>query len=312
MTNPASTEPTTVAKPAATAPKTPRRKRNERSSRAGHGLTPAKMAALQAVAESKFLSTEQVAALRGWSGKTARLHLRDLFDLGLLDRMAVPGVLVGTRALLAPFVHYPTADGLRALETWGMLPDHALRPSAYRPALTAFLAHELAVRDGLVWMTAAARSVPGHAVEKWDCSAGLAAFGTAVDAVFVYRVRPGEQRALIAGFLEADMGTERGTSGGRYDRWAAKLRSYGELFSEQSRETIFKLTGRRSNACLAVTVTDAARAVWIRERARGTPVAERLWIAVRDDLKGAGAEAPVWLAPDGEYRPFVPPSGERG
>ncbi|WP_394796348.1 replication-relaxation family protein [Armatimonas sp.] len=201
---------------------TERRKRFERAPKAAHCLTPLKVRALVLIAESRFLSTPQVAGLMGISEHAVRGHLRDLYDMGLTNVVAIPGSAVGSKALIAPKVHYPSAEGIKQLKQLAVLPDAALKPGGYSPEQFMFLGHELAVRDMLVYLTRLARENEGHEVERWDSSKGLQTDSVRPDAVFVYRY--GETH--MAGILEADMGTERGTAGDRFDRWAQKAQAY--------------------------------------------------------------------------------------
>lgn len=266
---------------------TERRKRFERS-QAAHSLTPLKVRALTLVAESRFLSTPQVAGLMGLSDHAARGHLRDLYDMGLTDVVAVPGVSVGSTALLSAKIHHPTRKGIEELEALGTLPASA-KSQGYSPTQFAFLAHELAVRDTLVWLTRLARAHDGHAVERWDCSGSLQQGAVRPDAVFVYRY--GE--TFMAGVLETDMGTERGNSGDRLDRWAQKAQGYAALFASET--GLRALTGA-PRARLVVTVSSESRAQWVA--ARLAPVAKHAWIGVR------GHEE-TWTRGDGTRRPFL-------
>lgn len=281
---------------------------------AEHALTGLKLDALHLVAESRFLSTAHVEVMMGWSEKTARGHLRDLYDLGLTDRLPVAGALLGTKALLSHNVHYPTARGLKALERVGMLPDGPRRRTDLRPS--GYLAHELAVRDVLAWLTASARSA-GHRVEKWDCSESLDAFGVRPDAAFAYRVAepgPSDTGSVLAGLVEVDRGTERSASG-RSDRWARKIDAYARLFSPEEKERMRALTGYR-NAVLLVTVPDRARGNWIGKRIEGTAMDRFTLVAVHSELLSPKDKdgkrppvpdvyAPLWEDHSGRLRPLL-------
>ncbi|MGC4044798.1 MAG: replication-relaxation family protein [Armatimonas sp.] len=275
-----------------------RRKRFERAAKAAHSLTPLKVHALRLLSESRFLSTPQVAGIMGISDHAARGHLRDLYDMGLTDVVAVPGVAVGSKALIAAKVHYPTKLGLSELDSLGSLPEGA-KAQGYSPRQFSFLAHELAVRDMLVALSRYARENEGHSVARWDCSGNLQASAVHPDAVFWY----GIDGKRIAGILEADMGTERGSSGDRFDRWHQKIQAYEALLG--SEEELRGLTGS-PRARLVVTVPDEARAAWIASRLEDTPVARSAWIGVREELAKRSVYDEVWQRPGGAYQAFCP------
>jgi DNA-binding CsgD family transcriptional regulator len=283
-----------------------RKRRFERAARADHPLTGIKLEVLRTVAESRFLSTPQVAALAGLSPKSSRDHLRDLFDMGLLDVVPVPqAAFGGSPFTLAAKVHVPTRKGIEALDQFGIAPPDAGKAPVSVTRHYSFLAHELAVRDVLVWLTRSARANPGHAVERWACVGELRALDRRVDAAFAYRFSPDENGPAVGGLVEADMGTERGTSGGASDRWAEKLAGYAAVFEQPTRDAVISLTGL-TRARLVVTVPTQERADWIARRAAGTPVERYTWVAVRQELEAADVYAPVWLRPDGSRQPFVP------
>lgn len=258
-----------------------RRKRFERAAAEAGAPTAAQLDVLYLLAENRFLSTAQVEIALGRSDKTAREHLRRLFDLKLADRMAVAGALVGSGALLAHNVHFPTVAGLRALERVGReVPGEKRRSGGLSP--TGYLGHELAVRDVWAFLSASAARNPGHLLETWDCSSRLDVGGVYADAVFAYRAAESGPGSVLAGFVEADMGTQRATSG-RGDRWGAKAEAYAKLFSPESVPLRKALTGYL-NGVLLVTVPDAERAQWVRRRLAGTPAAPYALVAVRSEL----------------------------
>ncbi len=259
-----------------------------------------KLEALRLVAESRFLSTPQVAGLLGVSLKSARDHLRDLLDMQLVRPVGVPGVALGMRALVGPTIYVARKEGLRVLEEVGLLPPEAKRPPSYGPEQYQFLAHELSVRDVLVWLSLSARKL-GHSVSRWDCSGGLQVGSTKADALFTYDIGG----KGVVGIVEADLGSERGTSTSRADRWATKVAAYSELFKEENWEKLQALTGAPV-ARLVVTVPDGERAEWILRRLSGTPVAADTWIAVRGDLEGSDVYSSVWRKADGSCSSFVP------
>lgn len=271
----------------------PRRRRFERGD-ANHPLTTAKLGVLRLVAESRFLSTPQVAALAGLSEKAARDHLRDLFDLGLTEAVPMPRVaLDGAVFGLAAKLHVATRKGMDTAEVDG-------KPAKITPAMYAYLSHELCVRDVLVWLDAAARRRQEERVLRWNCGSVPAVQGIKPDAVFTYEF--GERDSLVSGMVEVDMGTERG---GRFDRWAAKIAGYAALFADEDRMGVESLTGTE-RARLVVTVPTQRRADWVLERCNGTAAEPFTWVAVRSELAGADMHAPVWRRADGSRRGFEP------
>jgi hypothetical protein len=267
-------------------------------------VTPLKMEVLRQVAEQRYLTTRQVAAVMGSSAVAVRHHLRDLQQWRLLRRVPVHGAAVGSAALLSDDLHLATAEGIKTLRRAGLVGREV---TAGEPASVAFLAHELEVRDFLGWLCGSARANPGHAVERWSCVRPPCLFGTVPDAVFHYRFRPGETASTVAALLEADRGTEHGAAGGRTDRWASKLAAYATAFREEGRAALRAATDAPVARVVAVA-PDVARAEWIVRRAADTAAAPFVWAAAKTELAGSDASAPVWLRPDGSRQPFVPPA----
>lgn len=273
-----------------------------------HPVTARKAAVLALVAESQFLATHQAAALLGITAKGARDHLLDLRRHGLLESERTYGPDMGLDAPFGPMVHWVTPAGRRFLRRRGMLPEGAGREPSYGPRSKGFVGHEAAVRDLLVWLTVSARtlSAEGHAVAQWSVGQGIAFGAARPDAAFVYRVAGEPRPASVVGVLECDMGTQTAADGGRSDRWAQKLKAYGEAYAAAER------TGdRAAHARLVVTVGTAARAEWVVGRLRESgAVARRAWVAVRGDLGGdggwTGVRDAVWLRPDGTRAAFAP------
>jgi hypothetical protein len=273
-----------------------KRQRFVRAKDAEHKLTPVKLHALQTIAQSGFLATDQVRDIHGWSPKTANGHLRDLFDMGLLDRMPVPGSLTGSSSVLEANLHYPTPAGLKELAKWGLAPERET------PVVLKHLAHALAIRDTVVWLSRSARTHPGHALEVWNCGTAIALGSIYMDALFSYRfANPG----VVIGFLETDTGSERGISGGQGDRWAAKLSAYSAAYEDPNRVAIRALTGSR-NARLVITVPTKERGLWIAERLVDTPIAEFAWIVQLPTLAKSDLYSAIWLRPTGEVTSFLP------
>lgn len=281
-------------------------------------LTPTKVEMLRWLAEMRFLSLPQLARLccpaerRDLSEKSARRHMRELFDAGLADvlpvsraALAPPGAPNDASLLYgsAPNVYAPTAQGLRLLIRAGVIGEElTTRPTpAYGPKNSLFLAHELAVRDVRVWLELSARS-GGHEVERWrdgeEAAIGLdrPPFSVRPDAWFAYRMR----KVVLVGLVEVDRGTERGDR-----RWGEKVNAYGALFVGSQLSSV---TGY-INARVLVFCPEARRrdalAALITDRAGG--IAGRFWLAEHTVLARAGLEERVWRrATESGPEPLVP------
>src|SRR5206468_1176091 len=94
---------------------------------------------------------------------------------------------------------------------------------------SAYIGHELAIRDFRIWAELSARHHPGHQLERWrdGAAAEIRLPRTQrprvlrADSWFEYRIG---ERSLIS-FLEIDRSTERGSK-----RWLEKLAAYQALF----------------------------------------------------------------------------------
>lgn len=287
-----------------------RKRRFERAAKSDHPLTGKKLDVLQTIAESRFLSTPQVAGIMDMSEKAARDHLRDLFDLGLLDVLPVPQLaLGGSPFTLAAKVHVATRKGIDALNQIGIiLPLDVAKTAAQAVPQYSFLAHELAVRDTFVWLVRSTRANPDHVIERWSCAGDLRVLDRRVDALFVYALSPEANAPVVVGLIEADMATERGTSGGATDRWSEKFAGYAAVFAQDDRTALRTLTGGFTRARLVVTVPTKARAEWVARRAAGTGVESYLWVAVRQDMESADVHSPIWLRTSGSDAAFIPKS----
>ena len=282
-------------------------------------LTPTKWEMLMYLAELRFLSLPQLARLccpavrRDLSEKSARRHMRALFDAGLVDvlpvsRAALAPPDAGNDASLlhgsAPNVYGPTKEGLRLLVRAGRTGEDLAGRSApsFGPRNTLFLAHELLVRDVRVWLEECARQ-NGHAVERWeDGEAAAIPLGgqgalrfVRPDAWFAYRMG----KVVLVGLVEADRGTERGDR-----RWREKLDAYAALYAGAA---LREATGY-VNARVLVLCPDARRRDGLAEligREDGG-LANRFWLAERSALSFSQLSVPVWRRPGGCLLPLVP------
>jgi len=285
-------------------------------------LTPTRTEILRFLAELRFLSLPQIARLCCPAGrpdlsqKSARRHMRALFDADLVDVLAVsraalapPGTPNDASLLYgsAPNVYTLAARGLEALHRAGLTdkPDVTRKKPAYGPRNSLFLAHELAVRDVRVWLEAAAREGE-HALEYWRDGEAAAirvsqaqpAFAARPDAWFVLRLG----KAVLVGLVEVDRGTERGDR-----RWQEKLKAYEMLFSGGLLPAV---TGY-VNARVLVVCPDAQRrdaiAGLIAQQADPALVA-RFWLAGRDALERLDLGRADWRQADSALlRALVPP-----
>lgn len=313
-------------------------------------LTPAKLRLLGYLAECRILSLPQLAWLndcanlytqssaatkgapapRGASAreKSARRHLRALFDAGLVDVLPVsraalaslnePAHALNDARLLfgsAPNVYAPTRAGLRLLYEAGRIdPEIRDRPlPAYGPRNGLFLAHELRVRDMRVWLERCVASAGAPAetdlrVDRWrdgsEASICLEGSGQArtseqrkrISVAAPRRVSPDAWFVLrlgaagvLVGLVEVDRGTERGTR-----HWDEKLAGYAALFA--GGPSALKVATGYERARLLVVTPDARRrdhlaeCVWQRSReALGVPwLAGRFWLAEEGALLAQG------------------------
>ena len=272
-----------------------RRRRYARSSPspACVSLTPVRVEMLRHLALLRFLSLPQIAKLccpserQSLSEKSARRHMRALFDSGLVD------VLPVSRAALAPFdapndasllygsapnVYAPTPNGMETLHRAGLidLPVAGRKKASYGPKNSLFLAHELAVRDVYVWLRTVANS-GGHALEAWhDGEEAAIPLGRTSaplfvrpDAWFVLRL----QQLVLVGLVEVDRGTERGDL-----RWREKFDAYAALFNGGHLSAV---TGYVNARVLVVTPSERRRdklAETVTKSAEAG-LASRFWIS---------------------------------
>jgi len=300
-----------------------RRKRYERSPSQETiiGLTPTKVQILRFLAELRFLSLPQLAKLScpserpDLSEKSARRHMRALFDAGLVDVLPVPRAALAPQGATndatllygsAPNIYAPTKAGLELLRRAGMIGDAEERRTvpAYGPKNGLFLAHELAVRDVRVWLEGCARS-GGHEVECWrdgeEAAIGIGRsqppFSVRPDAWFVYRLGA----TVLVGLVEVDRGTERG---GR--RWGEKLEAYWTLFVDHkalrgatgyvnARVLVFCPGGRRRDQLAELIGTSAE-----------PPLAQRFWLTDQGYVGQPDVTLPLWKQPGSAHmRPLV-------
>ena len=280
---------------------------------------------LRYLAELRFLSLPQMARLccpaerRDLSEKSARRHLRSLFDAGLVDVLPVsraalaPPDAKNDASLLhgsAPNVYAPTREGLRLLvrpatrgRTW--LGD---APS-YGPKNTLFLAHELLVRDVRVWLEECART-NGHAVERWED-------GEAAAIPLDGRGHPrssGRTPGSPTGWARScwwGWWRRTGAPSGADRRWREKLEAYAALYAGAA---LREATGY-VNARVLVVCPDARRRdrlaaslpEWSQQTGLPTELLERIWLVERGALAGTNLGEATWRRTgSGAQWPLVP------
>src|SRR5579872_4752287 len=89
-----------------------------------HPLTPLKLKLLLILAECQILTIPQLAGMTSMSRKAVQLHMRDLFDLGLVARVGIPRSALADLespndpSLLwgrAPTIYHLSKDGAKEL-----------------------------------------------------------------------------------------------------------------------------------------------------------------------------------------------------
>lgn len=286
-------------------------------------VTPPKRALLEAVARLEVASLPQLARLTGPSEQSARRHLRELFDHGLVRVIPVSrfvladGEAANDASLLfgsAPNIYTLTRRGARELERVGGRPPERLR-ERYGPRNTYFLAHELGIRDVRVWLELTARRHPGHTLERWEdggaAEISLESPATVTlpggksgvlrkvlpDAWFVYRLPAG----VLVGFVEVDRGTERGER-----RWGQKLAAYTRLLTSGE---LKRVTGYHRARILTFTPAAARREVLARFIERDAPpeTVASFWFTAPDGWSAPDFSTPCWRrGGTTELQPLLP------
>ena len=292
-------------------PNATRRHRFKRTPLQGRvSLSTTALRLLQAIAAYDLLTGPMAARAAGIAIKTARPHLRMLFDAGVIDVLAVsraalsdpmavgdPSLALGT----APNLVRPTRAGLKLLVKLGLL--DTIPPASTRAAPSdRFLAHCLLVKDVRLYLECAARGTNGCALMDWR--EGQAAVidlkrlepprYLRPDAWFTLRLARAGGAAVLVGLVEADRGTERLTVQG--GRWVQKLQAYAALFDSG----LLKATTGYVNARILVVVPDAPRRDRLAQfiAAQAAPsLSARFWLAERSVLEQPDLTRPVWQRP---------------
>ena len=284
-----------------------------------HPLTPHKLRLLRWVAQCRLLTVPQLAGLSDASAKSVMGHMRDLFDLGLVERAGVPrAALADVEAdnvpdLLwgrAPTIYTLSREGAALLVQTGLVEREAVKElPVYGPKNTLFLAHELGVRDVRVWLERCRRVHNHLGVTRWtDGTRAIVSLGRDTyprevrpDAWFLYAF----QDAVLAGFVEVDRGTERAPL-----RWQDKFAQYAALIVGQA---IPQLTGQKQGRVLVVASTPPRRDTLAEHIATLLPGSgvppDRFWIGERRLLANADLRAAAWRVPGREG--LVPLVSER-
>ena len=292
-------------------------------------LTPTRVEMLRYLAELRFLSLPHIARLccpssrQDLSQKSARRHMRALFDAGLVDvlpvsraALAPPDVLNDASLLYgsAPNVYALTACGLETLHRAGLADRQEVsrKKPTYGPKNSLFLAHELAVRDVRVWLECFSKNREGALrVLHWrhgpDAVIELGRYKSSQqvrpDAWFVLRLTHGDNPTVLVGLIEVDRGTERGNR-----HWQKKLVAYEALFAgDRLRET----TGYRNARVLVTTLGEVRRDGLATCLASGasSALASRFWLTTQAALDQDGLTDQTWRVPGRlELLPLIPTS----
>jgi hypothetical protein len=274
-----------------------------------HPLTPHKLCLLRWVAECGLLTVAQLSGLSDLSEKSVRGHMRDLFDLGLVDRIGVPRAALAdvgapnSPSLLwgrAPAVYSLSRLGIRCLGDSGLLdPPRPPCFERYGPKNHLFLAHEVEIRDVRVWLERLRWTYAHPGVSRWFSGSDAKAGPARPDAWFVYEM----PSATLVAFVEVDRGTERSPS-----RWREKFRNYEKLLTGS---TVSDLTGY-SQARVLVIAPDARRrddiGSVITACLPGSSIQpDRFWLSAKGVMKDASFTEGVWRVPGRpELMPMVP------
>ena len=275
-----------------------------------HPLTPLKLAALEWVGELRVCTPVQIARVTRLTLKSAREHLRNLYDMGLVERIGIPRAALADPeqaldpALLygrAPTIYTLTREGAKVLVQQGLAePEHVRDIPRYGPGNSFHLAHTLAIKDVAVWLEVVAKSYGHEGLEDWREGKAAVVGNAWPDALFLYRL----PAAVLVGLLEVDRGTERG------DRWwKEKFARYAAIFRS---DLILEATGQKT-ARVIVVAPSARRRDGISALLSGLLLGadvppERFWIAERAVLAGTDLSAPVWRVAGFEgLHPLVKP-----
>ncbi len=295
-------------------------------------LTPQKVAILKFLSECRLLSLPQLACLCCPSEQSARRHLRELFDAGLVGVIAVsraalsPSEAANDARLLygsAPNIYVPTKLGLEALVRAGHLDRDVLPRStpALGPKNALFLAHELAVRDVRVWLEVDALAYSTRRVLEWrvgsEAHLSHSSGATRPDTWFAYQLgwhqaaieTPKQVPLVLVGLCEIDRGTERGST-----RWAEKIADYGALFHDgealrnatgyhNARVLVFVPTARRRDSLAALIASQ------VRTQRFPSRLLDRFWLVEHSFLMDGDLGAAVWRRPEDEtLQPLLSPA----
>lgn len=281
-----------------------------------HPLTPPKLRLLLYVAECSVLTPPQLTGMSGMTLKAVRNHLRDLYDLGMVERAGVPRAALthqdtpNTPDLLwgrAPTIYTLSKEGTKALVQAGLVSkaDVGEIPE-YGPKNSLFLAHELQVRDVRVWLEQVRRAYGHPGVERWlDGARAVIELGreqyprqARPDAWFTYRF----PEATLMGMVEVDRGTERSPS-----RWHEKFAQYAPLLCG---DVVQALTGQKQGRVLVICPNEARRKA-VADILEGLLPAsqvppDRFWLTTRAALEGTDLRQTTWrVAGRRELMPLV-------
>ncbi len=265
-----------------------------------HPLTSMKMKILIWLAECDLLSLPQIARITHKSEQATRNHMRDLYHLGLVERVGVnrsaltdiddpntPDLLSGR----APTIYMLTRNGADAIgvKLPEKLPDFGPRNSSH-------IAHELEIRDVRVWLELLRHHYKHAGCSLWSTETSL---GRArPDAVFRYHL----PKNVLVGLVETDRGTMRA-----HERWEDKLLKYQGAYATGSIEAA---TGQQKGRVIVIAPNARRRDTIAEVLANKLPTSSipenRFWITEKSTLEGVDLLAKVWRIPEWhELMPLV-------
>lgn len=269
-------------------------------------MTPLKAHLLSYIAECGMLTISQIALMAAMTEEAASKHLRDLFDLRFVDKIAVPYASLappgedGPNIAFGPGqdIYVPTRTAIQYLERAQMISEEAANRKLpdYGPRNALFLAHELLVRDVRVWLELSKRQHEGS-IERWMDGTAAHIPPTRPDAWFLFRM---PTQGTLVGLVEADRGTERGS------QWEKKVQEYDALIGS---DRLAQATGGRRRARILVVTQTEQRRERLAEELANSRVASCAFVGCINDLKIGGLYQSIWRHQQTtDLQPLVPSS----
>lgn len=280
-----------------------RRSRYRRDpSQAPRVVTERQCGLVEIVGQCKISSLPQLAAATGLSIRIARREARKLYDIGVLDVIAVPRCMLTVQGNDGHTLAYGSAPNIFSLTKLGseLLQDRAwdgptFTQRQYGPSNAIFLAHELNVTQVYVWARMLERAIEGVVIADWRIG----------EAVGIRRQDSGTQRTLkpdallvlktgnatLVSWIEADRSTERNPN-----TWINKLRAYAHVFTTGG---VLPATGYKNARVLVTTPSIRRRDSLCKliEANTEPDIARKFWFAEQSFLDIASVDQLVWRRP---------------